>query len=58
MKFFLVWKNQNGVATRRCKEFETLSMITRFDIIHERDRQMDRHVRTMAGRSRAEKKLM
>jgi len=36
----LVWKNENGVATRRWKNFE--DMFIRFDMIHERDRQTDR----------------
>jgi len=35
----LVWRNKNGVAIRRVKNFE--DMVTHFDTIHKRDRQTD-----------------
>ena len=45
----LGWKNENGVATRRLKNFEDIFI--RFDVIHERDRltngQTDRHCVTV-----------
>ena len=44
----LAWKNKNGVATRRWRNFEDIFI--HFDVIHERDRrtdgQTDRHCMT------------
>jgi len=37
----LVWKNYNGVATRRWKNFEDMFRPIRFAMIHERDGQTD-----------------
>jgi len=40
----LAWKNQNGVATRRWKNFD--GMFIRFDMIHKRDTHTERERET------------
>jgi len=49
----LVQKNENGVATRRCKDSE--DMFICFDRIHKHDRQTDGEIQTagVLGRPRA-----